>query len=106
LKIEEEIWSASERYSELDLKEETIGSVRVHHLKDLSFVLVSSKGCKLQRRDFVLHSNRFNALTFSLLALHRCHHRETMLDKTQWHEDRVSIVDRMDILPRSVHGGS
>jgi hypothetical protein len=51
-------------------------------LKDLFYDLVSSKGCKLQRRDPRLLSVRSSILIFSLLILHHHHHRETMLDKT------------------------
>jgi hypothetical protein len=80
--------------------------VIVHHLKDLSFVLVSSKGCKLQLKDSTLHSVKSSVPIFSLLVLHRHHHRETMLDQTLLHEDPISIVGRMGILPTSVYRGS
>jgi hypothetical protein len=82
-KIEEELWSASERCSALELREAIRSFVMVHHLKDLSFIPVSSKGCKLQCRDSRLLSARFSALIFRLLTLHRHHHRETELDKMQ-----------------------
>jgi hypothetical protein len=44
--------------------------VMVLLLKDISFILVSSKGCRLQHRDSKLPSVRYSAPTFSLLALH------------------------------------
>jgi hypothetical protein len=95
LKIEEESWSTRGRCSALELKVATTSSIMVLPLKDLSFVLVSSKGCKVQRRDFKLHSDRFSALTFSLLALHHHRHNETTMHRILVLWDRATIALRM-----------
>jgi hypothetical protein len=47
LKIDEESWNARGKCSALELKEAIRSFVIVHHRRDLSFVLDSSKGCKL-----------------------------------------------------------
>jgi hypothetical protein len=83
LKTEEESWTARGRCSALEPKEATRSSMMVLHLKDLSFVLVSSKGCDLQCKDSRLLSIRSRMLTFNPLTLHHHHHRKTMLGKTQ-----------------------
>jgi hypothetical protein len=92
LKIEEKSWSAKGRCSALKLKEATRGSMMVLLWKDLSSVLVSSKGCKLQHRDSRLLSVKFSALTFNLLAL------------VWW--DRITVVVRMGTMPIGVQGSS
>jgi hypothetical protein len=81
LKTEEELLDERERCSALELKEATRGSVMVLLIKGMCSILVSSKGCKLQRRDFKLHGDRFSAPTFSLLALHRRHHKGTIMHR-------------------------
>jgi hypothetical protein len=53
--------------------------MKVHHLKDLSSILVGSKGCKLRHRDFRLLSVRFSAPISRLLALYHHHHKETTM---------------------------
>jgi hypothetical protein len=63
--------------------------------KDLSSVLVSSKGCKLQRKDSRLLSVRFSTPTFSLLALHRRHHKGTTIQRILVWWDRATVVIRM-----------
>jgi hypothetical protein len=95
LKIEEESWSAKGRCSALELKEATRGSVMVLLLKGLSSILVNSKGCKLQHRDFRLLSDRFSAPTFNLLALHHRHHKETTMHRIMVLCDRVIVVVRL-----------
>jgi hypothetical protein len=95
LKTEEELWNERERCSALDHKEATLDFVLVHHHKDLFPDLVSrvdNQECKLQVKDFRLRNGRFNATTSSLLALHRHHLRETMLDRVSWHRDPISTV--------------
>jgi hypothetical protein len=42
---------------------------------------LDSTECKLWVKDLKLPSNKFNAPTARLLALHHHHHRETMLDR-------------------------
>jgi hypothetical protein len=52
--------------------------------RDLTSAQVSrldSPECKLWVKDFRLHIIGFNALVFSLHALHRHHLREIMLDR-------------------------
>jgi hypothetical protein len=87
----------------IELKEAR-GSVRVHHLKDLSSILVSSKGCKLQCRDSRLLSIRFNAPTSRLLALHCRHRKETTMHKILVLWDRATIVVRLDTMQIGVQG--
>jgi hypothetical protein len=45
------IWSARGRCSTLEPKEATRSFMMVLLLMDLSFILVSSKGCRLQHKD-------------------------------------------------------
>jgi hypothetical protein len=68
-------------------------------LKDLSSILVSSKGCKLHHRDFKLLNDRFSALTFSLLALHYYHYKRTTICKVLVWWDRATVVVRMGTMP-------
>jgi hypothetical protein len=67
--------------------------------KDLSSILVSSKGCKLQHRDSRLRNIRFNAPTFGLLTLHRCHHKETTMHRILVLWDHFIVVVRMGTMP-------
>jgi hypothetical protein len=69
--------------------------MRIHHLKDLSFILVNSKGCKLQRRDSRLRSDKFSASTFSLLALHRRHYKGTTMHIILMLWDHATVVVRL-----------
>jgi hypothetical protein len=78
--------------------------MRVHHLKDMSFILVSSKGCKLQRRDFNLLSVRFRAPTSRLLALHRRHHKETTTHRILVLWDHAIVVVRLGTMLIGVQG--
>jgi hypothetical protein len=59
--------------------EATRDYVMVLLLKDLSSILASSKGYKLQSRDFKLLSDIFSAPPSRLLALHRRHHKGTIM---------------------------
>jgi hypothetical protein len=82
MKIEEESWSRKGRWSTLDLRRATRGSVLVLPCKDLISAQVSrldSPECKLWVKDFNLPSDRFNAPTSRLLALHSRHHKETAM---------------------------
>jgi hypothetical protein len=90
----------------VELKEATRGSVMVLLLKDLSSILVSNKGCKLQRKDFKLLSDRFNAPTFSLLALHLRHRKRTTMHKMLVCWDRAIVVVRMGTMLTGVQGSS
>jgi hypothetical protein len=104
LKIEEESWSARGRCTTLELKEATRGSVMVLSHKDLSSIWVSSKGCKLQRRDFKPRSNRFCVPTFSLLAPHRRHHKGTIMHRILVWWDQAIVAIRMGTMPIGVQG--
>jgi hypothetical protein len=104
LKTEEELWNERERCSALELKEATRGSMMVLLLKDLSSILVSRKGCKLQRRDFKLLIDRFSTPTFSLLALHRRHHKRTTMHKMLVWWDRATVVVGMGTMLTGVQG--
>jgi hypothetical protein len=95
LKTEEELWSEKERYNTLKLREATRGSVMVLPLKDLSSILVKSKVCKLQCRDFKLFINRFSAPTSRLLALLHRHHKRTIMHKMLVWWDRAIVVVRI-----------
>jgi hypothetical protein len=83
---------------------EARGSMRVHHLKDLSSILVSNKGCKLRCRDSRLLSIRFNTPTSRLLALHRCHHKETTMHRILVLWDHATIVARLSTMLIGVPG--
>jgi hypothetical protein len=90
----------------VELKKATRGSMMVLLLKDLSSILVSNKGCKLQRKDFKLLNDRFNAPTFSLLALHLRHRKRTTMHKMLVWWDRATVVVRMGTMLTGVQGSS
>jgi hypothetical protein len=95
LKTEEELWNERERCSVLDHKEATLDSILVHYDKDLCSVLgsrVDSQECKLQVKDFKLLSDTFSAPTSNLPALHRRHHRGTIMHKILVLWDRATVV--------------
>jgi hypothetical protein len=104
LKTEEELWNERERCSALELKEATRGSMMVLHLKDLFSIWVSSKGCKLQCRDFKLHSDRFSTPTFSLVALHHRHRKGTTMHRILVLWDCATIVVRMSTMLIGIEG--
>jgi hypothetical protein len=107
LKTEEELWNERERCSALDRKEATLYSVLVHHHKDLFSELVSrldNQECKLQVNDFNLLSDRFSAPTSNLLALHRCHHRGTIMRKILVLWDRATTMVRVGTTLIGVQG--
>jgi hypothetical protein len=84
LKVEEGSWSEKGRCSVLDLKGATQEFVWVLPRRGLIFAQVSrldSIECKLWFKDFKLPSDKFNATTSRLLALHHHHLRETTLDR-------------------------
>jgi hypothetical protein len=104
LKTEEESWSARGRCSTLEPQETTSSSMMVHHLKDMSLVLDSSKGCKLQRGDFKHHNIRFRAPTFSLLTLHYHHRKGTTMQRILVLWDRATVVVRLGTMLIGVRG--
>jgi hypothetical protein len=107
LKTEEELWNERERCSTLNHKEAILDSVLVHHHKDLCSVLgsrVDSQECKLQFKDFKLLSDRFSAPTSNLLALHRRHHRGTIMHKIVVLWDYATVVARVGTIPTGVQG--
>jgi hypothetical protein len=104
LKTEEELWSTKGRCSALELKEATRGSVRVHHLKDMSSILVSNEGCKLQHRDSRFLSVRFSAPTSTLLTLHRHHRKETTMHRILVLWDHATIVAKLGSMLIGVPG--
>jgi hypothetical protein len=104
LNTEEELWNEKGRCSTLELKEAARGSVMVLLLKDMSFILVSAKGCKLQCRDSRLLSDRFSAPTFSLLTLHRRHHKGTTMHIILVFWDHVIVVVRLGTMLIGVQG--
>jgi hypothetical protein len=68
---------------------------------------LDSTECKLWVKDFKLPSDKFNAPTSRLLALHHHHLRETMLDRVPQHGDPVlTIMGRMGISLIGVHRSS
>jgi hypothetical protein len=82
-----------------DHKEATLGSVLIHHHKDLCSILcsrVNSQECKLRAKDFKRLNDRFSAPTSNLLILHRRHHRGVIMRKTLVLWDRVSVAIRVD----------
>jgi hypothetical protein len=84
LKTEEGSWSEKGKYNTLGLRGATQEFVLVLSRRDLIFAQVSrldNTECKLWVKDFKLPSDKFNAPTSRLLALHRHHLRETTLDK-------------------------
>jgi hypothetical protein len=60
--------------------------------------------CKLWVKDFNLPSDRFNAQTSRLLALHSRHHKETGMHRILVLWDRATVVVRLDTMPISVPG--
>jgi hypothetical protein len=107
LKTEDELWNERERCSTLDHKEAILDSVLVHHHKDLFFVLVSrvdNQECKLQVKDFKLLSDGFSAPTSNLLALHRRHHRGTIMHKILVLWDHATVVVRVGTTLIGVQG--
>jgi hypothetical protein len=57
--------------------------------------ILDSPECKLWVKDSRLHNIRFDALVFSLLALHRHHHKEIVMHRilVLWH--RAIVVVRL-----------
>jgi hypothetical protein len=107
LKTEGELWNERERCSALDRKEATLGSMLIHHHKDLCSVLcsrVDSQECKLRAKDFEHLNDRFSAPTSNLLVLHRRHHRGAIIHKTLVLWDRVSVVVRVGTTLIGVQG--
>jgi hypothetical protein len=94
LKTEEELWSTSGRCSALELKDATRSFVMLLPLKDMSSILVSSRECKLQRRDLKLRSDRFSATTLSL-ALHRRHDKVTTIQRILVLWNHATVMVRM-----------
>jgi hypothetical protein len=98
LKTEEESWSKKGRCSALDLRGAARGFVLVLPHRDLISTQVSrwdSLECKLWVKDARLRSVRFNALIFSLLALHHCHRKETVMHRILVLWDRAIVVVRL-----------
>jgi hypothetical protein len=73
-------------------------------LKDLFSILVSSKGCKVQHKDFKLLNVRSSILIFSLLALHRHHRKGTTIHRILVLWDRATVVVRLDTMLIGVQG--
>jgi hypothetical protein len=70
----------------------------------MSFVLVSSKGCKLQHRDFKLSGDKLTTPIFSLLALHRRHRKETTMHIILVLWDHAIVVVRLGTMLIGVQG--
>jgi hypothetical protein len=104
LKTEKKLWNERERCSALELKEATRSFMMVLSLKDLFSIRVSSKGCKLQCGDSRLLSIRFSISTFSLLALHRHHRKETTMHRIMVLWDRATVAVRMGTMLIGVQG--
>jgi hypothetical protein len=107
LKTEEESWSGKGRCSALDLRGATRGFVLVLPHRDLISAHVSrldSPECKLWVKDSRLRNVRFNTLVFSLLSLHRCHHKEIVMHKILVLWDRATVVVRLGTMLISVPG--
>jgi hypothetical protein len=84
MKTEEGSWSGKGRCSKLDLRGATQEFVLVLPCRDLISAQVSRLDiteCGLWVKDVKLPSGKFNVPTSRLLALHRHHHRETMLGR-------------------------
>jgi hypothetical protein len=84
MKTEEESWNERERCSALDRKEATRVFVLVIPRRDLISTQVhrlDNTKCKLSVKDFKLPSDKFNAQTSRLLALHHHYLRETTLGR-------------------------
>jgi hypothetical protein len=95
LKIEGQLWSARGRCNTLEPKEATRSFMMVLLLKDPSFVLVNSKGCRLQHRDSRLPSIIYSTPTFSLLALHHRHYKGTTIHRILELWDHATVVVRL-----------
>jgi hypothetical protein len=107
LKTEEELWNERERCSALDHKGATLDSVLVHHHKDLFSDLVSkvdSPEYKLQVSDFKLLSDRFNAPTSNLLALHGRHLKLTAMHRILVLWDHAIVAVRVGTTLIGVQG--
>jgi hypothetical protein len=59
---------------------------------------------KLWVKDSRLRNIRFNALVFSLLALHHRHHKEIVMNKILVLWDRATVVDRLGTMLIDVPG--
>jgi hypothetical protein len=84
LKTEEGLWREKGRCIALDLRGAIQEFMLVLPHRDLISTQVSrldSTECKLWVKDFNLPSDKFSAPTSRLLALHRHHLKETMLDR-------------------------
>jgi hypothetical protein len=107
LKTEEESWSGKGRCSALDLRGATRGFVLVLPHRDLIFAQVSkldSPECKLWVKDFKLPSDRFNAPTSRLLALHSHHHKEIVMYIILVLWDHATVVVRLSTMLIGVPG--
>jgi hypothetical protein len=107
LKSEEESWSVKGRCSALDLRGATREFVLVLPRMDLTSAQVSrldSAECKLCFKDFRLRSVRFNALVFSLLALHHHHHKGTVMHRILVLWDCATVVVRLGTMLTGVPG--
>jgi hypothetical protein len=65
---------------------------------------LDSLECKLWVKDARLRNVGFNALIFSLLALHRHHHKETVMHKILVLWDRATVVVRLGTMLIGVPG--
>jgi hypothetical protein len=104
MKTERQLWSARGRCSALEPKEATRSFMMVLLLKDLSFIPVSSKGCRLQHRDSRLPSVRYSAPTFNLLTLHHRHCKGTIIHRILELWDRATVVVKLGTMLIGVRG--
>jgi hypothetical protein len=65
---------------------------------------LDSQECKLWVKDFKLPSYRFNAPTSRLLALHSCHHKETVMHIVLVLWDHAIVVVRLGTMVIGVPG--
>jgi hypothetical protein len=88
-------------------REATRGSMLILPRRDLISTQVSrldSPECKLWVKDFNLSSDRYNAPTSRLLALHHRHHKETVMHKILVLWDHATAVVRLGPMLTSVPG--
>jgi hypothetical protein len=107
LKTEEESWSGKGRCNALDLRGATRGFVLVLPHRDLISTQVSrldSPECKLWVKDSKLRNVRFNALVFSLLALHYRHHKEIVMHRILVLWDCAKVMVRLGTMLIDVPG--
>jgi hypothetical protein len=105
LKTEEKLWSGKGICSALELKGATRGFVTVLPNRDLFFTLASqvdSSECKLWVKDLKLSSDRFNAPTSRLLALHNHHRKGTTMHRILVLWDRAIVVVRVSTIKTGV----